>query len=219
MGQGAIVVCSPHAVLIAGFRALVAEPAGMTVIECPDIQNLQCCFETQLPELALIDGNSGITPQFLKELKPHALSPGLILWVDRVSPEFVYQAIAAGVRGILPKDAAVELYELCLHRVASHELWLDGEMTQKLLCKRPVRLSPRERQLVGLLTQGLRNKEIAWRMKITEGTTKVYLSRLFAKTGAGDRFELAMFALQNLDVPPITASGITKAYAVTPSLL
>jgi DNA-binding NarL/FixJ family response regulator len=83
--------------------------------------------------------------------------------------------------------------------VLANELWLEKDLSQKLLRMRTVRLSPRERQLVGLLTQGLRNKEIAWRMRITEGTAKVYLSRLFEKTGANDRFELAMYVLQNLE--------------------
>ncbi len=62
-------------------------------------------------------------------------------------------------------------------------------MSEKcFLSTKPVKLSPRERQLVGLLTEGLRNKEIAGRMNITEGTAKAYLSRVFEKTGASDRF-------------------------------
>jgi hypothetical protein len=51
---------------------------------------------------------------------------------------------------------------------------------------------------MGLLAQGLRNKEIAWSMGISEGTVKVYLSRLFTKVGASDRFELALLALRNV---------------------
>jgi hypothetical protein len=49
-----------------------------------------------------------------------------------------------------------------------------------------------------LLAQGLKNKEIAGRMSITEGTVKVYLSRLFGKVGASDRFDLALLALRNM---------------------
>jgi hypothetical protein len=48
-----------------------------------------------------------------------------------------------------------------------------------------------------LVTQGLKNKEIASVMGITEGTVKVYLSRLFGKIGARDRFELALIGLRN----------------------
>jgi DNA-binding NarL/FixJ family response regulator len=194
-----IIVCSRHALLVAGFRALIAEPAGLVVFHCSDTQDLRSCFEANRPDLALIDINAGATPEVLSELKPLAPDTGLILWVDKASPEFVHQAIGFGVLGVLRKDATTDLYTQCLDRVTAHKLWLENDMTQKMLSMRTVRLSPRERQLVSLLTQGLRNKEIAWRMNITEGTTKVYLSRLFEKTGANDRFELAMFVLQNLE--------------------
>jgi hypothetical protein len=51
---------------------------------------------------------------------------------------------------------------------------------------------------VRLLAQGLKNKEIATCLGITEGTVKVYLSHLFKKVGAKDRFELALFGLKNM---------------------
>ena len=204
-----IIVCSRHALLVAGFRALVAEPAGLVVFHCADIQDLPSCFEANRSDLALIDVNAGASPQFLAELRPLAPDTGLILWVDKASPEFIQQAIGFGVLGVLRKDATTDLYTQCLDRVTANKLWLENDMAQKMLSMRTVRLSPRERQLVALLTQGLRNKEIAWRMNITEGTTKVYLSRLFEKTGANDRFELAMFVLQNLETG--TAEGNARS--------
>jgi DNA-binding NarL/FixJ family response regulator len=204
-----IIVCSRHSLLVAGFRALIAEPAGLIVFHCSDLQDLRSCFDANRPDLALIDVNAGVTPQVLLELKPLASETGLILWVDKATPQFVQQVIGFGVRGVLRKDATTDLYAQCLDRVTAHKLWLENDMTQKLLSMRTVRLSPRERQLVSLLTQGLRNKEIAWRMNITEGTTKVYLSRLFEKTGANDRFELAMFVLQNLETSP--GEGATRS--------
>jgi DNA-binding CsgD family transcriptional regulator len=61
-----------------------------------------------------------------------------------------------------------------------------------------VALTKRESQLVALLSQGLKNKEIASTLQISEGTVKVYLSRLFQKVGVKDRFELALYGLKNL---------------------
>jgi DNA-binding CsgD family transcriptional regulator len=61
-----------------------------------------------------------------------------------------------------------------------------------------VALTKRESQLVALLSQGLKNKEIASTLQISEGTVKVYLSRLFQKVGVKDRFELALYGLRNL---------------------
>jgi len=205
-----ITVCSRHEVLVAGFRALIAEPAGMEVFECSDAAEL--CVELnpgrgglarrKPPDLLLVDVDSLVTPHCLDELKTAAPDAGLILWVDWISPEFVREAIRSGVRGIIRKNAPAEVYAQCLGQVAAGQLWLENEMSQKVLAAKAVRLSPRERQLVGLLTEGLRNKEIAGRMNITEGTAKAYLSRLFEKTGASDRFELAMFALRNLETNP-----------------
>jgi predicted transcriptional regulator len=52
--------------------------------------------------------------------------------------------------------------------------------------------------LLGLLVQGLKNREIAAEMGISEGTVKAYLTTLFEKVGARDRFELALYGLKNL---------------------
>ena len=66
------------------------------------------------------------------------------------------------------------------------------------LSAKRIALTKREGQLVSLLSQGLKNKEIASMLLISEGTVKVYLSRLFQKVGVKDRFELALYGLKNL---------------------
>jgi DNA-binding NarL/FixJ family response regulator len=207
-----IVVGSPYSILVAGFRVLVAETRGLDVFAYADMAALEKCLEVcasggDPADLLLIDIDSIVTLQGLHESRRLAPDAGLILWVNWVSSEFVRAAIQSGVRGILRRSAPVEMYNECLESVAAGQLWLEEEMSEKLLSEKSVRLSPRERQLVGLLTEGLRNKEIAGRMNITEGTAKAYLSRLFEKTGASDRFELAMFALKNLETNPLVTSA------------
>ena len=86
----------------------------------------------------------------------------------------------------------------CLQKVQAGELWFEKALTDSFLCARRVALTQREGQLVSLLSQGLKNKEIATTLMISEGTVKVYLSRLFQKVGVKDRFELALFGLKNL---------------------
>src|SRR4029077_13652795 len=66
-----------------------------------------------------------------------------------------------------------------------------------------VSLTPREREIVSFLRQGMRNKQIAGEMGITEGTVKIYLFRLFHKLGVRNRFELARCGtLDNLQLTP-----------------
>jgi DNA-binding NarL/FixJ family response regulator len=124
----------------------------------------------------------------------------MILWVDEVTAEFASQAISLGVRGLLRRSLSIEIQARCLERVASGEMWVEKTLSNKLLGTKRIALTPRERQLVVLVAQGLKNKEIAYTLGICEGTVKVYLCRLFAKTGVNDRLELALFALKNLFV-------------------
>ncbi len=74
--------------------------------------------------------------------------------------------------------------------------------------------------MVSLLSQGLKNKEIATTLMISEGTVKVYLSRLFQKVGVKDRFELALFGLKNLTTGqlPVGEKGQRLGASAMPGL-
>ncbi len=204
-----ILVCSAHPLLVAGFRSLIAEPAGYAVLECTAPDRVPV---TDPPDLALIDVDLILIPQCLNQWKLQFPATARVLWADGIRSGYARDALYTGIRGILPQKAPVELYLECLRETLAGRLWLENDLKQQLLSIPAVRLSPRERELIGMLTEGLRNKEIAWRMKITEGTAKAYLSRLFEKTGASDRFELAMFALQNLEKTPAAGPSRPKIY-------
>ena len=106
--------------------------------------------------------------------------------------------MSLGIRGILRKSLPLETLNRCLCRVHEGELWFEKALTDSLMTARRYTLTRREGQLVALLSQGLKNKEIATALTISEGTVKVYLSRLFQKLGVKDRFELALYGLRNL---------------------
>src|SRR5208283_3565117 len=87
----------------------------------------------------------------------------------------------------------------------------DKTLTASFLSAKMIALTKREGQLVTLLSQGLKNKEIATALSISEGTVKVYMSRLFQKLGVKDRFELALYGLKNL----APDSRVTEASSVS----
>ena len=150
------------------------------------------------PIWCLLDLTSEITFAVLTEMK-HALGNSkIVLWVNNISTELAFQAMGLGVRGILRRTLPTDLQVKCLQKVQAGELWFEKALTDSFLCARRVALTQREGQLVSLLSQGLKNKEIATTLMISEGTVKVYLSRLFQKVGVKDRFELALFGLKNL---------------------
>ena len=148
-------------------------------------------------DVALVDLTPDITFDVLTQLSRAMPGCPIVLWVRDISPELAHQAIQLGVRGILRKCLASDLILKCLSSVCDGELWLDKALTANMLTTKMIPLTRREGQLVMLLSQGLKNKEIGAALSISEGTVKVYLSRLFQKVGAKDRFELALYGLRN----------------------
>jgi two-component system nitrate/nitrite response regulator NarL len=123
----------------------------------------------------------------------------VVLWSDSMPLELIFKTLEFGVRGIIPRTARPEQLADSLHRVAGGEMHIGftGPATPGPV-KRNVALTPREREIVMHLRQGLRNKQIAGEMNITEGTVKIYLFRLFHKLGVRNRFELARSGAANI---------------------
>lgn len=159
---------------------------------------MECALSDERPDVLLIDLTPEVTFGLLTQLRRELPHCRIVLWVRSISTELAYQAMELGIRGILRKTLAAEMLLKCLTKVGEGELWFDKGLTASFLSARMVSLTKRESQLVSLLSQGLKNKEIAATLSISEGTVKVYLSRLFQKVGVKDRFELALYGLRNL---------------------
>ena len=179
---------------------------------------ISCVRETQ-PQMIILDFDTthSMTISELHYIAPHA---SLVLWTRELSVEMSYGAVKAGVRGVLPKSMDARELSSAVARVAAGELYLDSRTCALLLTSKPIQLTKRETQLVRLLTQGLKNKEIAFDLNITEGSVKIYLSRLYAKTGAQDRYELALYGLRHMGfnrqegntVPSATGTAAPTAF-------
>ncbi len=121
----------------------------------------------------------------------------VISWQRSTASEPALNALDLGAAGVLNDVSNPEDVRACLQAVTSGMRWVPPSVTQAVLNTRRCHLSRREGQLLKLIAQGLRNKEIAYALSITEGTVKVYLSRLFTKVGVSDRFELALLGLRH----------------------
>ena len=91
----------------------------------------------------------------------------------------------------------------CMDAVAKGEPWVDPEIAQRTrLAEERAASAPsltrRERELVELVRQGLRNRDIAAELGVTEGTVKVYLHAIFDKFGVDNRTELALRASEQI---------------------
>jgi DNA-binding NarL/FixJ family response regulator len=194
-----VLLCSDEPILAEGLVRILAGADGLHLLSyCSGVDALKVQLEAGQPDLLLVDLTAGFTLGMLSGLQAIAMQTKIVLWVHSISTELALQAMSLGVRGILRKTLAIETLLRCLNRVNEGELWFEKALTDSIMSARRYSLTRREGQLVSLLSQGLKNKEIATALNISEGTVKVYLSRLFQKLGVKDRFELALYGLKNL---------------------
>jgi len=109
----------------------------------------------------------------------------------------MYHAEEIGAAALLPTSLPSDRLLSCLDLVNSGETIFDYTARRGASASKAIRLTKRESELVALVSQGLKNKEIAAHLGISEGTVKTYFSKLFQKVGANDRLELALFGLKN----------------------
>jgi len=193
-----VVLYSGQPVVTAGLEAVMAgkEDVSLSAVFA-DLDTLIEHVRTRCPSVILLDLTAAVTFATMSKLKSIAGDAPIVLWVDAAPTEMASQALAIGVRGILRKSLPVELQIKCLRTVAAGGLWVEQALCDQILSARRIILTRRERHVVSLLAQGLKNKEIAHATSLSEGTVKVYLTRLFQKVGVHDRLELALFALGN----------------------
>lgn len=111
------------------------------------------------------------------------------------------------VSGVLLGDATPDLLQKAIHAVAGEEVWIDKSTVKSILYginalnkDNTSALSDKEKEIVLMIGQGFRNKEIAAKLYISEGTVKTHLSRIFQKIGIKNRSQLISFAIKNNDI-------------------
>jgi two-component system nitrate/nitrite response regulator NarP len=159
-------------------------------------------IEKLRPDLLLLDlqmpGGGGM--EVLRRLAAAQSAVRVIMLTAAIDDVSLMEAKALKVRGIVLKNSDPAYLMECLDQVRHGRRWFDPELVQraKVLESRgvgsKVQLAPRERQLIGFVRSGLRNREIAEQLGVTEGTVKTYLHTIFEKLGVGNRTELAIRA-------------------------
>ena len=212
-----ILLYSDEPILAKGLESVLRQVENFELLPtCTTVAGLMEQIAHGSPDLVLMDLTPEITFGVMSELKHAMTACKIVLWVNSISTELAFQAMGLGVRGILRKTLPTDLQVKCLQKVQAGELWFEKALTDSFLCARRVALTQREGQLVSLLSKGLKNKEIASTLMISEGTVKVYLSRLFQKVGVKDRFELALFGLKNLTTGQLPVAEKGQRSGATP---
>ena len=212
-----VLLYTPQPVLALGLAVAFEEGDCHLGSVCSTLHSLREALALERFGVLLIDEAAPeISAEILSEIKDAAQGAPIVIWVDSVSTDLVAEAIGLGVWGVLRKNLSLELQVRCLEKVGSGELWVEKALVASLLSTKRIVLSRRERQLATLLAQGMKNKEIAYHLGLSEGTVKVYMSRLFQKVGVNDRFELALYVIEHL-FSGRSGSAEPKAPALAPA--
>ena len=215
-----IVVADDHPIFRDGLCKLLALEEDFEVVaQAQDGRQVLEVLQQLTPDILLLDlkmpGLDGLaTLQRLQAVKNKTRV--IVLTASDDKNEFV-QAMRFGTSGIVLKQTATELLIKSIRRVHAGEIWLDSHTTAavirqfvaadeappQLVPASPGRererspLSQREREIVALVAQGFKNKEMAEKMFISEQTVKNHLHNIFDKLGVSDRLELALYAIHN----------------------
>jgi DNA-binding NarL/FixJ family response regulator len=209
-----IVIADDHPIFRDGLRKLLSLEEDFEVVgEANDGPEVLRLLDELEPDILLLDlrmpGLDGLS--VLQRLQlARKRTRIIVLTASEDKNEFV-QAMKFGCSGIVLKQTATELLMKSIRKVHAGEIWLDSYTTAAVMRQfasvpdpapagdRRGRgrspLSQREREIVALVAQGYKNKEIAEKMFISEQTVKNHLHNIFDKLGVSDRLELALYAI------------------------
>jgi two-component system nitrate/nitrite response regulator NarL len=209
-----ILIADDHPIVRDGLRKLLALEDDLEVVGeandgCEVLDRVQeldpdvLLLDLRMPNL---DGLSAL--QTLQQTNKR--TKVIILTASEDKNEFV-QAMKLGCSGIVLKQTAPELIVKSIRKVNGGEIWLDSHTTAAVMrqfaapgdlaasgsgkTRERSPLSQREREIVQLVAQGYKNKEMAEKMFISEQTVKNHLHNIFDKLGVSDRLELALYAI------------------------
>jgi DNA-binding NarL/FixJ family response regulator len=205
-----------------GTIVIVGESSGVDMLEM---------VQAKRPDTVLLVMEGNVEREFalLNQIPDVADLAHVLVVTDEVDAGFHARAIELGARGVVMKDQPGHVLVKALMKVCAGEIWLDRARTAGVvnrLTRRRVdedpdivkieSLTPRERQIVSLVTEGLTNKDIAERLFISEATARNHLTSILDKLDLADRFQLTVYAFgRGLVVCPQTPAMMRAAASMT----
>jgi two-component system, NarL family, nitrate/nitrite response regulator NarL len=204
-----ILVADDHAIFRDGLRRLLEGSDDVSIVG--EASNGNECIKMLAklkPDILLLDlrmpEKDGLG--VLEEINFDSMTTRVIVLTAAEDDRDVVRAMRLGARGVVLKQSASDLLLKSIRKVSDGEIWLDNRMTAEVIDafkksseagqrrEKPL-LSDREKEIVQLVAQGFRNREIGEKLFISEQTVKNHLHNIFDKLGVSDRLELALYAI------------------------
>lgn len=209
-----IVIVDDQLVVREGLRMLLENHEGMKVVAMAGTRSEALEVIARQPADILIlnlelGGYSALS--FIPQLREVAHKARVLVLTGQRDSETHQKAAQLGAMGVVLKEDAADLLLKAIEKVYQGEAWLDRLTLGNLLWelssrdkesldpqrKRISSLTERERQVIALITEGLKNRQIAERLFISPTTVTHHLSSIYSKLGVTDRLELVVYAFAN----------------------
>ncbi|AZO47944.1 MAG: response regulator [Mesorhizobium sp.] len=215
-----ILVADDHPLLLHGLTSLIARDPGFRIVG--SAQNgtaAMAMIRQEKPDVAVLDlsmpGMSGL--EVAAEIGRQGLATLCVLLTVGASQAQLYDAVAAGVAGIVLKEAAIDALLRCLHRVAAGGRWLPAELVGEAMQSEAARrtkwhdlssrLTSRELEIARLVVTDRPNGQIAFDIGISKGTLKIHMNNIYRKLQVSSRAQLLQLAAGQIG--PEARSGRT----------
>ena len=197
-----VVICDTEPIAIEGVRAVLSlsedlslEAAGTSLFSAMEMVRRTGAV------VAVIDKAFGIhaVMDWLRTMRAGSDTASPVVWGISMSEAEALRLVQAGAMGVIRKTAALDMLVSCIRAVAAGKTWMEDSLfreSERAVRSHRANLTGRELQVLELVEQGMRNKDIGGVLGIQAGTVKIHLKHIFEKTGIRGRYGLALSGLK-----------------------
>jgi DNA-binding NarL/FixJ family response regulator len=200
-----LVLADDHPIVLAGLENMFRRERDCRVVaSCVDGIEAMRAISRHRPDIAVLDLRMprmhGLA--VLRQMQKDKLATRTVLLAAILEDDELLEAVRLGVRGVVLKEMAPTLVVQCVREVHAGGQWLEKRSVTQALDKLLRReegtrdlaklLTPRELEIARAVACGLRNKEIAEKLKIAEGTVKIHLHVIYEKLNIDGRMALVL---------------------------
>jgi DNA-binding NarL/FixJ family response regulator len=202
-----LVLADDHPLILDSLEGLFRLEEDIEVVaRCSDGVQAVEAVERLEPDVLILDLRMPVADGLyvLGALRDLGSPTWVVLLAGSVEDRELVECLRLGVRGVVLKEMAPRLLVQCVRKVYAGDVWVENRSITRavdlmLLREAGAResaehLTPREIEVVQMVAAGLRNKEIARRLTVSEGTVKVHLHHIYSKLGIDGRLQLLKYA-------------------------
>jgi len=199
-------ICDTQPIAVRGLRALLSESGTLQLADSVEtLEEAWQLAETCAVDILLIDKAFGLHAvlDWLTRLKTLDRPPAVVVWGVAVTEAEALRFLQGGAKAIIRKTSEVKKLISCLGTVATGGSWMEDRVLRDYWQRERnghSELTAREQQVMQLVEQGFKNREIAVELGIRPGTVKIHLKHIFEKTGVRGRYGLALTGLREKGV-------------------